>query len=84
VRLSETVTTLAAAILRRSDWAGVLRQQTAGAGLQNAGGRDLRNVFEAVRADLRKGRTAYALALCRAAAFVDAALFIREARRHGC
>lgn len=74
---------LAAHIRGKADWAAILRVRRKEGTLVTVAGRDLRAAFDHVWADLRRGRTANALAISRAAAFLDPALFIREARRHG-
>lgn len=74
---------LAAHIRGKPDWAGILRARREAGMPATVASRDLRPAFNALWADLRRGRTANALAISRAAAFLDSALFIREARRHG-
>lgn len=73
---------LAAQIRGKDDWIGILRARRAGMQAVIIG-RDLRSAFDGVWVNFRRGRTADALAISRAAAFQDPALFIREARRHG-
>jgi hypothetical protein len=74
---------LAQEIGARADWADILRARKTDATLPTLSGRDLPGMFEAMRVDFLRGKSASALAISRAAAFLDASQFISHARRSG-
>nr|WP_315231875.1 hypothetical protein [uncultured Albidiferax sp.] len=77
------VMSLVAEIRGRNDWFEFLQSSQAQGSTLPKGQRELQPVFAQMRAELKVGRTAVSLAVCRVLAYLDRRLFVREARRHG-